>query len=198
MEVFEKLNISFIEEAVSGSGEVDGIFADCNITLPGLQKLKEHCKAEGVPLAVDTVSVAKAPRVGQELGGIGLLFGNRQEAQELTGESEPQAAIATLRSRGATAAVISNGAEGVCAGDDRGTIHIAMPEAKPVNVSGAGDALAAGTFMRRLEGAGLREALMFGLGCAHAALEWSNARPSGFDRREAERRSQMIAAGQPC
>jgi pseudouridine kinase len=198
MEVLDKLDCSFVEEAVNGAGEIDGILADCNITLPGLQKLKSHCQAERLPLAVDTVSVAKAARVGRELEGISLFFGNRQEAQALTGEGEPQEAILALRRRGATAAVISDGAAGVFAGDDLGTMHMAMPETRLVNVSGAGDALAAGTFMRRLEGAGFREALIFGLGCAHAALEWSDARPSGFDRAEAERRSELIAGGGPC
>jgi sugar/nucleoside kinase (ribokinase family) len=93
---------------------------------------------------------------------------------------------------------MSDGANGVWAGDERGSFHLAMNSEAVVNVSGAGDALAAGTFLRRLEGAELIEAVTFGMGCAQAALHWPTARPVGFDRKEAERRSKIIAGRQRC
>jgi hypothetical protein len=44
----------------------------------------------------------------------------------------------------------------------------------------------------------LREAVIFGMGCAHAALEWASAVPNAFDRKEAERRSGLIGDAAVC
>jgi sugar/nucleoside kinase (ribokinase family) len=132
------------------------------------------------------------------LRGIDVLFTNKQEAQALTCEKDSPRIVAALIEHGAGAVVVSEGERGVWAGDARGAFHLRMRSDSVVNESGAGDALAAGVFLRRLEGAEFMEAVMFGMGCAQAALEWPSARPLGLDRMEAERRGKIIANRQKC
>jgi pseudouridine kinase len=198
MEIFDNLTASFVRSGLANAGTVDGVFADCNLSNAGLRELTIICEARNLPLAVETVSIAKAKRLGDLVGGIDMLFTNRHEGEVLTCEKESHGIVAALLERGAAAVVVSDGANGVWAGDEKGSFHLAMSSEAVVNVSGAGDALAAGTFLRRLEGAELLEAVAFGMGCAQAALQWPSARPLGFDRREAERRSKTIAGHQRC
>jgi pseudouridine kinase len=198
MEIFERLDQSFAEDVLHNAEQIAGVFADCNLSTSALQILQQYCDNLNMPLATDTVSPAKAKRLGRRLSGISQLFTNRDEAQAMSGEKEPGAAIGILRNYGAASVVMGDGPAGVYAGDENGFFHRAMPGAQVINVSGAGDALAAGTFLRQLEGASLREAVIFGMGCAHAALEWASAVPNAFDRKEAERRSGLIGDAAVC
>ena len=81
---------------------------------------------------------------------------------------------------------------------DQGYFRLPMPESRVRNVSGAGDALAAGSFLKLLEGADLKKAVLFGMGCAQAALEEPGAGAGSLERRDAERRSRVIAQSAPC
>jgi pseudouridine kinase len=198
MEIFDRLDGSYVSGVLRVAGHFEGVFADCNLSISALQMLRQYCSDRRLPLAADSVSPAKAQRFEMNLNGVALLITNRDEAQAMSGESEPQAAIGILQKHGASAVVIGDGPAGVYAGDERQSFQISMPRVNVVNVNGAGDALAAGTFLRRLEGASLRQAVIFGMGCAYAALEWPTAQPSCFDRREASRRSRSIADGTAC
>lgn len=198
MEIFERLDQSFAEHILNNAGRIAGVFADCNLSMSALQMLRQYSGNLNLLLATDTVSPAKAKRLGRYLSGISLLFTNHDEAQEMSGESEPRAAIGIFRNSGAASVVMGDGPAGVYAGDEKGVFHMVLPKSKVINVSGAGDALAAGTFLRRLEGASLREAVIFGMGCAHAALEWKSAVPNAFDRKDAERRSGLIGDAAAC
>jgi pseudouridine kinase len=198
MEIFDNLGASFVASGLANAGAVNGVFADCNLSSAGLQELTSLCEARNLPLAIETVSIAKAKRLNELTWGVDMLFTNRREAQVLTSEKEAHHIVGALLERGAAAVVMSDGAKGLWAGDEGGSFHLAMNGETVANVSGAGDALAAGTFLRRLEGAELMEAVTFGMGCAQAALHWPSARPFGFDRREAERRSKIIAGRQRC
>jgi sugar/nucleoside kinase (ribokinase family) len=127
-----------------------------------------------------------------------ILFANRAEAEALSGATQPETAVRALQNNGAEAAVLSDGARGChCCGIE-GYFHLPMPQSRVRNVSGAGDALAAGSFLKKLESADLREAVLFGMGCAQAALEEAGAGARGLDRRDAERRSRSIAQRASC
>jgi pseudouridine kinase len=195
MEIFERLDASFVADTLEKAGKVKGLFADCNLSDQALGEIIAACAATKLPLAIDTVSVAKAKRLEQLNAKGVILFTNREEAKALTNHNDPQWAVGCLLNRGAAAVIISDGAAGVYAGDTKGSLHLAMRSDTVVNVSGAGDALAAGTYLRWLEGAELEEAVAFGMGCAQAALQWPSARPVCFTRREAEQRSKSLLAG---
>jgi pseudouridine kinase len=193
MEILDGLDGAFCTMRLAAAGSVDGVFADCNLSQKALGHLRDHCRAAQLPLAVDAVSLAKSQRLSDDLAGIALLSLNRGEAQGLAGTDEPAAAIATLRRRGAAAVIIADGERGVHAGDETGMFRTIMPRTEVVNVSGAGDALAAGAFLARLEGNSLREAAAFGMGCAQAALSCRRSIPFAFDRKDAELRARRIA-----
>ena len=193
MDIFDDLDGGFCESRLEAAGNITGVFADCNLTAGALAMLRTRCRKVHLPLAVDAVSPAKSQRLGNDLGAIRLLCLNREEAAALAGTDQPDEAIAALRQRGAQAVIVGEGRHGVRAGDETGVFTMAMPQTEVINVSGAGDALAAAAFLSCLEGASLRKAVEFGMACAHAALASHRSFPENFDRREAERRQRLVA-----
>jgi pseudouridine kinase len=198
MNIFDKLDAAFVSAAMEKAVEVDGVLADCNLLASGIEAIRRHCLRENLPLAIDTVSPAKAARLGTRLDGLAILATNRTEAEALSGTAQPAAAMKLLRECGAARVVLSEGPSGChCCGAE-GYFRLPMPQSPVRNVSGAGDALAAGSFLKLLEGADLREAVLFGMGCAQAALEEPGAGAGRLDREDAERRSRLIARSAPC
>jgi sugar/nucleoside kinase (ribokinase family) len=198
MGIFESLGAAFVLAAIDNAPPVDAVLADCNLQASAIEAVRRHCLRKDLPLAIGTVSPAKAARLGRRLDGLTFLFTNRAEAEPLSGTASPEKAVMLLQSIGAARIVLSEGPRGChCCGPE-GYFHLPMPECRVRNVNGAGDALAAGSFLRMLEGAGLREAVLFGMGCAQAALEQPSAGAGRLDRRDAERRSRLIAQGAPC
>jgi pseudouridine kinase len=193
MEILDELDGAFCAGQLATAGSIDGVFADCNLSQGALRLLRERCRAAQLPLAVDAVSLAKSQRLSDDLAGIVLVSLNRSEAQGLAGTAEPTAAVKALRRRGAATVIIADGERGVHAGDETVMFRTIMPRTEVVNVSGAGDALAAGVFLARLEGKSLREAVAFGMGCAQAALSSRRSIPFAFDRKDAELRARRIA-----
>jgi sugar/nucleoside kinase (ribokinase family) len=198
MAIFDRLDAEFVSEAMANAGAIDGVFADCNLPAAALAAVRRDCRALDLPLAIDTVSPAKAERLGTDLGGLTILFTNRAEAASLAGAGPPESVVKLLRKRGAANVVLSEGPRGCHCGGPHGYCRLLMPTSEVRNVNGAGDALAAGSFLKFLEGAIFREAVLFGMGCAQAALEQPGAEASHLDRREAERRSLLIAQAMPC
>jgi pseudouridine kinase len=193
MDIFDDMDERFCETPLEAAGNIAGVFADCNLAADALTMLRSHCRKAHLPLAIDAVSLAKSRRLGNDLRGIGLLCLNRDEATALAGTDRPDEAVAALRRRGAQAVILGEGRDGVRAGDETGIFTLTMAQTEVANVSGAGDALAAGAFLGCLEGAGLREAAEFGMACAQGALSSQRSIPEEFDRNEAERRQRIVA-----
>jgi pseudouridine kinase len=193
MDIFDDMDERFCEKPLDVAANIAGVFADCNLAADAITLLRRHCRKAHLPLAIDAVSVAKAQRLGKDLGGIRLLCLNRDEATTLAGTDLLDEAVAALRRSGAQAVIVGEGRHGVRAGDESGIFTLTMPQTKVANVSGAGDALAAGTFLGCLEGASLRQAVKFGMACAQAALGSPRSIPEEFGRKEAERRQRIVA-----
>jgi len=130
----------------------DLLIADANLTretLSSILDLRADCA-----LMIDVASVAKAPRVKDLLARIDILKCNRAEAECLTGltlrtEKELKHACSELISLGVSRVFVTLGAEGACAAseDDEFLLVPAIP-VRVKNVTGAGDAFAAGVAMR--------------------------------------------------
>lgn len=193
MDIFDDMDERFCETPLEAAGNIAGVFADCNLAADALTTLRTHCRIAHLPLAIDAVSLAKSQRLGNDLRGIHLLCLNRDEAMALAGTDRLDQAVAALRGRGAQAVILGEGRHGVRAGDETGIFALTMPQTEVANVSGAGDALAAGAFLGFLEGASLRQAVEFGMACAQAALNSPRSIPQEFDRNEAERRQRIVA-----
>ncbi|CCV08213.1 PfkB domain protein [Mesorhizobium metallidurans STM 2683] len=75
-----------------------------------------------------------------DLRAVGVVVANAGEAAQLTGASDPAAAVRELIRQGAGAAVVTLGADGCLVADSKGPIEkIAAPKVAVVDTSGAGD-----------------------------------------------------------
>jgi pseudouridine kinase len=193
MDIFDDMDERFCKTPLEAAGNIAGVFADCNLAADALTTLRTHCRKAHLALAIDAVSLTKSQRLGNDLGGIRLLCLNRDEATALAGTDRPDEALPALRRRGAQAVIVGEDRHGVRAGDETGIFTLTMPQTEVANVSGAGDALAAGAFLGCLERASLRQAVEFGMACAQAALSSPRSIPEEFSRNEAERRQRIVA-----
>jgi pseudouridine kinase len=134
----------------------DWVFADANLPAASLAWLA----ARPQRLAVDAVSVAKAPRLPARAD---LLLCNREEAALLCGSDGDTMLLARALTGRAGMAVVSNAAHGVSWADGDAAGHVDAPATLSVDETGAGDALIAGTLYGLLQGVPLAEACRYGV-----------------------------------
>lgn len=145
------------------------VFADANLPADTLAELAARL---GPRLAVDAISRAKAARVLEPLRAGALGFLNRPAAEALVGQplGDAREAAAALASLGARRAVVTAGPEAVAVLQDGRMTAVPVPPATVVDVTGAGDALSAGTLAALARGVGLVEAVGVGILAARSAL----------------------------
>ena len=122
----------------------------------------------------DGVSVAKAPRLSGILAALSIVFVNRAEAAAIAGcgvETSPAELSARLRDMGARAVVITDGASPLHLRHSGETLDLPAPHASIVDVTGAGDALIAGTLAGLARGCDLAASLLIGQQAARLTLE---------------------------
>ena len=169
MEVLEGLSVADVTAAWPSGGWV---FADCNPPARVLAAAVARARETGVPLAVDAVSTPKAVKLPRDLTGVAVLFCNGDEARALAGAhlSDDDAA-ADLHRAGAGAVVLTRGSGGVLLADDDGIRSLAAHPAAVVDVTGAGDALVAGTLAGLVAGEHLDRAAAEGVRLAAWTVE---------------------------
>lgn len=150
-------------------------FLDCNLPADTLAFLLESRPA-GTLVAVDAVSVAKSPRLGGLLGRIDLLFVNRDEAEALAGIPVHQpldmcTASYRLLAAGAGSVVVTGGRAGALIATERDLTFLPAPLVRVAEVTGAGDALIAGTLYGYATGQPPAAALALGLAAASLTIE---------------------------
>jgi pseudouridine kinase len=174
MTVFEALALDVLA-SVQGAIEAGAfVFADCNLPAETLASLMAQRRAGRLSLlAVDAVSAPKVVRLPADLTGLDLLFLNEDEAIALLGRTlQAKDATAALGALGAASVVLTRGARSVLLAHEGGTAVLpTVPVAAIVDVTGAGDALVAGTLHRLAGGDDLRTAVRAGLVTAALALE---------------------------
>jgi pseudouridine kinase len=148
------------------------IFGDCNAPAAHLADLIAWAQHTGRWLALDTISVAKAARLPQDLTGIGCLFLNADEACAVTQcKDEPEVLAAELIARGAARVVLTLGAEGaVCIEAGAAAVRSPAELAAVVDVTGAGDSMIAGVLVVLSRGLPLDRAVAFGAQVAAATV----------------------------
>ena len=177
MGVFSAITVDGLHGLWPHLAAASWVFADCNLPAPVLQALLMRRRDASFNLAVDAVSVHKAERLPADLAGIDLLFVNEDEAEALLRPDArdtlpPASAAQVLRERGAGQVVLTLGAGGMVVISGPGDA-IAVPAipADPVDVTGAGDALIAGTLARLVAGGTLVEAARVGSLAAALTVE---------------------------
>lgn len=143
------------------------LFADCNLSPEALHYCMSCCSQAGPKLAVDVVSEAKVRRLPRDLHGISLLIMNDGEARSYLESDAPADQCAQLlHERGAAAAVVTRGAQGLVLADPQGIAELPAQHATCIDATGAGDALAAGMLYALIRGRDVREAVKTGMRCA--------------------------------
>jgi pseudouridine kinase len=177
MAVFDVLTPARIEDMWPLLSGADWVFADCNLPSDTLAHLIGRRRRLGAyALAIDAVSLTKARRLPEDLAGVDLLFANLDEGRAIVGASpvtdSPENIAQSILDRGAGALVMTLSERGALAAEPDGTKTL-LPAvaANIVDVTGAGDALIAGTLYRVIGGASLVEALRSGLVAAALTIE---------------------------
>lgn len=152
---------------------------DSNLPATALRRLLLDNRGRAVIL-LDPVSVAKSARLTGLLGGVDVLFPDRQEVAALSGlptDSIDQAGLAAMHllELGTKRVVVSLGEEGVCVVGERGAEHRPAIEVQAVgDVTGAGDALLAG-YVYGLLKQSETDPIDYGLAAASLIVESSGA-----------------------
>lgn len=188
MEVYRAFEARCVTTALLQPGNTKWLVMDANLEPASLEELAKGAPAS-CKIGVLTVSSAKAPRLRKCLDMIDVLFTNRPEALALAGKDVTGTmdnALKALRELQVTHAVVSDGGSPLVVLDDEEVIRI--PVTKPPSiqdVTGAGDALAAGTLAGLMEGFALPQAVHSGIAAAQAILQvdgpWRNDLAEAMD-----------------
>lgn len=179
MRIFDLFSADLIDRAWPHLAAAAWVFADCNLSAEALSHLVARKRGARCRLAIDAVSIPKVRRLGKDLRGIDLLFLNLDEAGEVLGRTfEPTLdaallAAEALRAQGADAALVSLGAKGLAFAESGKSGIIPAASAKPVDTTGAGDAMIAATLHRVFAGDALGEAARSGALLAALTTETS-------------------------
>jgi pseudouridine kinase len=179
MDIYDELTPAVIAPTLQALRERSLWFIECNIPGATIDWLLEE--ANGIPVAVDAISIAKSRRLPPLLDRISFLFCNLAQAVEMTGLPEPTPPLAdaarALQAAGAKAGVVSFGARGIAVWSQEDVQAVPALPAKPRDVTGAGDALISGTLYGLSQGRPLVEAACLGLAAAAITVESEFAAP---------------------
>ncbi len=163
--VLESTTLADLENWMGFAVGAAWLVVDCNLPAPLLADVIERRRHSRWRLAVDGTSVAKVSRLPKDLSPVDVLFVNEAEAR-------------THGVRGAKAIVTSRGARGILLHAEGGLAEIPPPSVQNVvDVTGAGDALLAGTLQGLIDGKPLHEALTRATTLAARTLQSPTAVP---------------------
>ncbi|MFN4100799.1 MAG: PfkB family carbohydrate kinase [Pararhodobacter sp.] len=168
MGIFDLLTPDALSRIWSHFAGASWIFADTNLPADSLLSLIQRRGGGRYKLAIDAVSTVKARKLPGNLAGIDLLFLNIDEAAAIL--SQPRAtsiegaldAARDLCARGAARAQVSMGAAGLAVAGIEGEVIVPALPAMVVDITGAGDAVVAGTLHSILAGQDLPRAAVTG------------------------------------
>ncbi|BCH18548.1 carbohydrate kinase [Mesorhizobium sp. L-2-11] len=158
MEIFDLFSPAYLDRFWPHLASATWVFIDCNLPAATIATLMSRKQGARFKLAVDTVSSPKSARLPKDLTGIDLLFTNRDEANTMLGIADadkrlgPEEAAAALRAAGASEVIVTMGAHGFAVATEIGVTTMRSVPARAVDITGAGDAMIAGTMYRVLSG----------------------------------------------
>lgn len=138
-----------------------GLVLDGNLAAGTIARCLDLASRSGTPVALDPVGVAKAARLGS-LVGVHTFTPNAAELAAWAGTEDQDAAIARAHDHGVRVLWLRAGAAGSTLHRlGRDPVHVALPPAPVVDVTGAGDAMLAAYVHRLRQGADVVEAAWF-------------------------------------
>lgn len=196
-EILETFDPAALQRIWPALEQAQWVFADCNLPAATLADLIFRSRTAPFKLAVDGVSEVKVRRLPPDLRGLDLLFLNESEAASLleTLERPPDVLhdTAALRARGAAAVVLTLGNCGLVAADRQATM-IPAYDVACCDVTGAGDALIAGTLLGLFEGNALPDAARTGALLAAMTVESAATVLPGLSREALDLRGRQHVA----
>jgi pseudouridine kinase len=177
MQILGEITLETASQALVNRQAEDFVLTDCNIRKSVIEALARTPVRPRFLL--EAVSQAKVVKCRDILDRIDLLFANVAEIEALAGATFATAgeACAWLRNRGTGSSVISHGRRGVTVDDGHRCRAFGQIAATPVDVTGAGDALVAGTLYGLCHGIALMEAVHYGRAAAALTVESVGAAP---------------------
>ena len=175
MAIFEQLDPEWADSIAALIARSQIWVVDANLPAATVQRLLKTHKGSARVIA-DPVSVAKSARLRPVLDAVDVLFPDREESAELSGQpvktrSDVAKAASEIRGLGVGTVVVTLGADGLYLDSGGGGRFMpAMAPEKVRDVTGAGDALVAGYVYGMLVG-GNYEPALFGLAAASLTLE---------------------------
>ena len=154
------------------------VITDANLPAETLTALAAICHSSGIGLSAIAISPAKVIKFHGALPHLSHLFMNGAEAEAITGTraEHPQDWPTMLRAKGLRGGTVTSGSGPTVAFGPEGIALIEpVPLAEIADVTGAGDAFAAGFLHARLTGASLADALRHGTASAAITLASPNA-----------------------
>jgi pseudouridine kinase len=151
------------------------VVMDANLSPAAMASALRLATNAGVPVCVDPVSVALAPRLKGHLSYLSIITPNAQEAKVLSespvrDRHEATAAAQKLVSLGVEVAIITLAEEGLCYATSQEKGHIPAIKCEVVDATGAGDALTAGIVYGLVNDFPISEAVRLGVSAATLTL----------------------------
>ena len=146
MPLTDQLTPQFLKQSSAQRTRARLTVLDLNLPAISVAALLEEARDRGHALVVVAVSEPKMNRLPQDLRGLQCLILNRGELQALLPEARDDAqAFAALHGRGVRQIVLTQGSDGViCSQAGEPVRHLPAAAVDVVDVTGAGDAFAAG------------------------------------------------------
>lgn len=171
-----------INDVPAAAFEADIVLLTGYFSLPGLRgpgtaELLSRAQAAGAQTWFDTGwdpedwTGAGVREVLDLLPLVDVFLPNEPEALALTGEETAKNAVRVLKDHCRGWVVVKRGADGlVAATPEGGLLHLNAPAVKPLDTTGAGDSLAAGTIAELARGADMHAALRHGVRVASTVV----------------------------
>lgn len=174
--------------------DCDTLLCDANLPQTTLAALAEKAAAEAKPLAAIAISPAKIVRLAGILPRLSILFLNEAEAATLCNTDKSTEWPHRLRASGLSSAVITRGADTVIGFDSQDVFEINPPTvADVVDVTGAGDALAAATLNALGRETPFVRAVQAGIAAAAITVQCSTATSPQLDMTAIETVSSLVS-----
>lgn len=173
MTISDRITVDFIRSKTGILEKAAAIIMDTCIPKDVLAYVITNFR--GKPLFIETVSVGKAQKLKDIIGGIHTLKTNRLEAEYLSGikiekTTDLQRLAEYFIKHGVGRVFITLGKDGVCYQDQNGFIHYQGPQLKVKNATGAGDAFTAGLVYSNLNNYTIDQTLKFSTAASILAL----------------------------
>lgn len=151
------------------------VVLDATLRPQTLATIVRLCGHAGVPVCLEPVSVALAPRLAPFIGAAALLTPNGREAAALTGlpvtnREEALLAARALQERGAGTVIVTLAGAGAVYASASASGHVPAVQTEARDAAGAGDALTAGVLFGILNDFPLDDAVTLGTALASLTM----------------------------